>query len=102
MHALNAAANNLGIERPAVKRQHRDGGDMRRDIHANDDRKSVIEPDDLNQQRRAAEQFDVAEQKPIDHGPAPQAKDADDQTEQRSEKDRADRVGDGPAEPEPE
>jgi hypothetical protein len=56
----------------------------------------------LNQQRCAAEQFDVGEQKPIDPGPAPQAKDADHQTEHRSEQDGADRVGDGPAEPKPE
>ena len=75
---------------------------MRRDVDPDDDRQRVIEPDDLNQQRRAAEQFDIGEQKPIDHRHAPQAKDADDQADQGADQDGADGVGDGPAEPEPE
>ena len=75
---------------------------MCRYVRPDDDRQGVVEPDDLNQQRCAAKQFDIGEQKPVDHGPAPQAKDADDQTEHCSEKDGTDRVDDGPAEPEPE
>src|SRR5262249_55142877 len=61
-----------------------------------------IEPDDLHEQWRAAEQFDIGNQKPVDHRNAPQAQHADNQADQRSQNDGADRVGDGPAEPEPE
>src|SRR5690348_14531256 len=102
MHALDTAAHDLRIKGSAIEREYADRGDMRRDVDANDDRKGVIEPDDLDEQWRAAEQLDIADQQPVDHGKAADAQDADDQADERPERNGADGVGDGKAEPKPE
>src|SRR5207342_2915524 len=102
MDALDAAADDFGVERAAIEREHADGGDMRRNVDAEHDRQRVVEPDDLDQKRRASKQLDIGHQQPVDHRKPPQAKDADEEADEGAEQNGADGVGDGPAEPEPE
>jgi len=53
-------------------------------------------------QRRAAKQFDIGNKQPVNQCPALHAQHTDDESQHRAKEDRADGMGHGPAEPEPE
>src|ERR1700755_355969 len=72
------------------------------DVDAEQNGKGVIEPDDLHQERRAAEQLDIGDQQPVDHAEAAEPQEASDETDDGAEKEGADGVEDGEGQPEPE
>jgi len=95
----DAAADDLRIERAAIKRQRQRRRRDRRHLDAGQDRQRVIEPNELHQDRRAAKRLDEGERNGAQPAKARQHAKRRDEAKKQPEQHNHDGEADGDAKP---
>ena len=88
---LQRRAMHLGLVGAVVEPEPQDGRGWRREVH--DGRDPVVEDEELQQDRRAAKQLDIAMRQEASRGPAVQAREGEHESERDRERHRQKRDG---------